>query len=638
MAGERPPAAAVGIILRVEKQFRNPGWSLAAPVAASVLFSFVFIARTAFVVDGRLYVTLFDDAMISMRYARNLADGHGLLWNPGQVPIEGYTNFLWTLWMAALHFVPVPESKIALLVMLSGAAILAANVAIVRLVVLEIEPETPRAAAVAMWTTALYYPLIYWTLRGMEVGFVTLTLSIAVLLALRLRRRFQFRELVTLALLIAAGMLTRTDVAVPCVVIAGFVIVTAASEHRRAATIALGIAVAGTLALHTGFRLLYYGALLPNTFYLKVQGAALAARLPRGVRGLIGFGMFHLAVPIALSATCLVVCGRRARPGAYLLATIALALGAFSAYVGGDAWDSMLYANRYITPGMPGLLVLSALAIDHLVKDRSLVARGVVYGLAGLFVLVAILNLIAPTSINAQPLDVDDGRWRAALAMLTLMPILALPLLLLARRAATRPAARELPLARMQSGVAVVLTVASLVAVNGAALSGWMRHNAFYVDDDAWTTRYGIALRSATADDATIAVTWAGAIAYFSHRPMIDLLGKSDPVIASGPRQPAAGFDPGHDKWDYRYSISRLRPDVVAELWHATDDDIAAIERSGYLRLAPWVFTRVDSKRVDRQAVQRIACVILPADPFILGSAVKRPASDEERGSRYCRD
>ena len=41
-----------------------------------------------------------DDAFISFRYARNLATGHGLVWNPGE-RVEGYTNFLWTLLMAA---------------------------------------------------------------------------------------------------------------------------------------------------------------------------------------------------------------------------------------------------------------------------------------------------------------------------------------------------------------------------------------------------------------------------------------------------------------------------------------------------------------------------------------------------------
>src|SRR2546426_6673593 len=40
-----------------------------------------------------------DDSFISFRYARHLAEGHGLVWNPGD-RVEGYTNFLWVVLMA----------------------------------------------------------------------------------------------------------------------------------------------------------------------------------------------------------------------------------------------------------------------------------------------------------------------------------------------------------------------------------------------------------------------------------------------------------------------------------------------------------------------------------------------------------
>lgn len=39
---------------------------------------------------------VYDDAFISFRYAQHLAEGHGLVWNVGETPVEGYTNFLWT--------------------------------------------------------------------------------------------------------------------------------------------------------------------------------------------------------------------------------------------------------------------------------------------------------------------------------------------------------------------------------------------------------------------------------------------------------------------------------------------------------------------------------------------------------------
>jgi hypothetical protein len=43
---------------------------------------------------------LCDDAFISFRYAENLAQGNGLVFNLGE-KVEGYTNFLWTLFIAA---------------------------------------------------------------------------------------------------------------------------------------------------------------------------------------------------------------------------------------------------------------------------------------------------------------------------------------------------------------------------------------------------------------------------------------------------------------------------------------------------------------------------------------------------------
>ena len=40
--------------------------------------------------------SILDDAFISFRYAENLVNGHGLVFNPGE-RVEGYTNFLWVI-------------------------------------------------------------------------------------------------------------------------------------------------------------------------------------------------------------------------------------------------------------------------------------------------------------------------------------------------------------------------------------------------------------------------------------------------------------------------------------------------------------------------------------------------------------
>jgi hypothetical protein len=60
---------------------------------------------------------------------------------------------------------------------------------------------------------------------------------------------------------------------------------------------------------------------------------------------------------------------------------------------------------------------------------------------------------------------------------------------------------------------------------------------------------------------ATIGVYYAGTIPYYmpEHR-FHDFLGKSDRVIARSPVRPGP---PGHNKWDYDYSLGIVRPDVI---------------------------------------------------------------------------
>ena len=67
-----------------------------------------------FVLNVRCYYFLSEDCFISFRYARNLVDGNGLVWNPGE-RVEGYTNFLWVLILALgmrVHIEPEIMSNI----------------------------------------------------------------------------------------------------------------------------------------------------------------------------------------------------------------------------------------------------------------------------------------------------------------------------------------------------------------------------------------------------------------------------------------------------------------------------------------------------------------------------------------------
>src|SRR3954452_13439509 len=191
-------------------------------LAASVGFYTAFILRSDFTYAGKRYFSLIDDSMISMVYARNFADGHGLIYQAGQ-HVEGYTNFLWTLWMAFLHLVlPFSEATEGLPVMISSALVLVATALVVRSIARMVAPDRAWVPAAAMALTALAYPLTFWSLRGMETGLCALLVALAVWFALRLRDEVTTRRLAGLAATIAIAVLTRDDMVVPSVVVIAF--------------------------------------------------------------------------------------------------------------------------------------------------------------------------------------------------------------------------------------------------------------------------------------------------------------------------------------------------------------------------------------------------------------------------------
>ena len=144
-------------------------------VASFLYYAYRYIQASSFIIDGQRYYALFDDAMISMRYAWNLAHGNGLVWNPGE-RVEGFTNPLWVGFMALFHFLPISPPKISACIQVSGALFLAANLYFVKKIVEELSDSTIVMLS-AVTLTAFYGPLHAWGLLGMEVSLLVLVTS-----------------------------------------------------------------------------------------------------------------------------------------------------------------------------------------------------------------------------------------------------------------------------------------------------------------------------------------------------------------------------------------------------------------------------------------------------------------------------
>ncbi len=609
----------------------SPGASDARPTAAvflaALLFYAVFIFRTSFVALGQRWFVLFEDAMISMRYARNFASGDGLVWNAGEQPVEGYTNFLWTLWMSVVHRFGLPASKISLVIMLTGVVILVSNALVVRAITREVT-RAPWAPLAATTATLFFYPLVFWTLRGMEVGALTLLVDSLLLLALRLENRWTFGGALSMGLIAGAAFLLRSDSAVCCGLISAYAILVTPGAARFVTAGLIG-GFFGAAVLGQGFfRRATYGETLPNTYYLKLLHVPLGARLKRGIFVALQVLAFQLAVPLAALAGALAgtaatagtetrspgwwkaLLTRRAERRLLLLGAIVALQLAYATYVGGDAWEWMLYANRYTTVGIPSLIVLGIALLARLIESTDETARlravrtaAMVLALAGLVLLAlnAFAKVAGETGV-ARTIVFSKSTATGGVALLILAGLIYGPLGGLLRRGLV--AARS---ALSTPARAVAATLALVAIVWGPAqlqgMGSWALRNAAQYTDEANYTREGLLIRAATGKAFRIAVVAAGATPYFCDRPSEDLLGKNDSVIAH--RAPSGVFSPGHDKWDYRYSIGQRHPDLIVELADTTDDDIAYIKGLGFHQLPNEMWLRGDSEGVDATLIGR---------------------------------
>jgi hypothetical protein len=590
----RPAAPAV------EARVRVP-WLALAVVGG---FAAAFVLRSLFRVDGALTATLFDDAMVSMRYARNLVDGHGLVWNPGEAPVEGYTNFLWVLWLAVLHATGLPDRLVSVAVMASGAAILAANVVVVASIARRLAPGDRLVAGVAVWLTALAYPLLFWTLRGMEVGLVALTISVGLLLVARLGERFRWADVAGLGVAGVAAVLTRSDALVAFAILAVAAVVVVPAPRRLVTAVVTAGPMILTLVAHTAFRLAYYGQTLPNTYHLKMDGASALTRLGRGAYVSADLLAVQLAVPVLLAAGAFavrrgggLVPWLRSLP---LLEVVLLAVFsaqvAYSAYVGGDAWEWMRSPNRYVAVGLPALFLLAGLGARRLTDARNDV-HTLWWAAIALVVVVAVADPAADRAADGLLLTAPETAWLGGvLPWVAAVGALALGLAV-ARR-------RSVPHERLALAVGAV----AVLAASTPALAHWARDGAAHADADVRMTRLGVAIDASSDPEARLASTWAGSLPYFARRTTIDILGKNDPRIAE--MEPVAeAFRPGHTKWDHEYSIGELRPEIVAQAWGGTASIADRLTEWGYVETGP-VWVLAGSPLVDREAL-----AAAPVDP-----------------------
>lgn len=476
-----------------------------------------------------------DDAFILFRYAKNFAEGHGLVWNVGENPVEGYTNFLWTVMLGAslyLGFIPEITSQI-----LGVGFALGTLLVLFRWARARQTTESLAWPAVPSLLLAANSMFAFYAVSGMGTTVFAFGITVASYYYLE-RRRSKYHATVSSFLFAIVALIRPEGLGVFAVAtLHQLYLIYIDNLSRRAVVKRIStwlIPFIVIVGAHEVWRIVYYGYPLPNTFYAKHTGGG-PFELGLGILYAYDFTRTYAAflLPFAL-----IPLWKGPRTRQFVRSSYGTAmLGLFYAYivlVGGDV-QSAFPSYRLFVPVLP-LLYLAAF-----------------WGLADL---------------------IDWARDWSPRARGSLQGVAAVVLTTLTLAGAASPAYHNYE---------------SLLILNHGLLR--FKNDSLQVlgkDFDFEEPSQVKCLKRHAPRDASIAVTSAGMIPYYSGFKAIDRMGLNDEHIAHLPKQ-YIGFD---SKRDLEYVLAQkptfIQTNIPFEQALAHEQDRRAQDRAGAASRPLW--------------------------------------------------
>lgn len=224
---------------------------------------------------------LLDDTYITLRYAKHLAEGRGLVWNIGGERVEGFTSMLHVALLAgAIRAGVAPETAATAIAVLAalGTALLLILIARRQFGLLAL----PAALIIGLYLVDR--TTVSLTSIALETQLFVFLLCLCYLLAISFVEKSGMGRAVALATATFASVLCRPDGAIygaGVYAVLGIHLIAAARRHEIApghvrAYLSSMVLLAG-LGLAYGFaKYQYFGYLLPNPFYVKSNQVSLA--------------------------------------------------------------------------------------------------------------------------------------------------------------------------------------------------------------------------------------------------------------------------------------------------------------------------------------------------------------------------
>lgn len=308
-----------------------------------------------------------DDAFISYRYALNLVEGHGLVYNAGE-RVEGYSNFLWTLWCV----VPIVLGiRCETWTMMSGIACYAGTLTLLGDTSRRLGKKlgATQILPIAAILCAAHADMAVFATSGLETSLFTMLATAGFWLFVCGETTGRHRPIMA-GFVITLAALTRPDGVIFGAALGAGYLFFARPRWRMALSFAAAFAIPHTVFV--AWRVWYYGDLFPNTYYAKSGNLAWWSQ---GWAYFLLYLQKYWAVSACVLGLAAIVVPHRGntKSADRLIPQIALVATAMAAIytlyivrVGGD----FMFA-RMLIPATPFYLLLIELGLMHWIPSQN---------------------------------------------------------------------------------------------------------------------------------------------------------------------------------------------------------------------------------------------------------------------------
>lgn len=304
-----------------------------------------------------------DDTFIILRYARNIANGYGAVFNI-QERVEGYSSPAWVFLLALLHICNLPLIGTSKFLGVVCALII---VLLLYRVLLRITDSAIVSLVSALWFGILP-GLHFYASSGMETIPYSLILALVISIPFLVQSHSRRSIVIPLSLIILATM--RPEAFLLAILLVFYWLL-----HTKDRLFRIGLELSLLIFFSIEYiRYYYYGAWLPNTFYAKPSQFLhhlTSIPLDQAIKTVFTYGFYQDYLTRLLSVGGLIILGcavigwevkKKESIGHVVIIIIYGFL--FTSYVSVDWMPFNRFALPYIFP----LYLLSGLGLNHLMK------------------------------------------------------------------------------------------------------------------------------------------------------------------------------------------------------------------------------------------------------------------------------